>query len=58
MSNLINALNRIGAWLLQNPDATKRSLYRIQEGLNREQITEWVRELPCLLPSSFYLSRK
>lgn len=27
MSNLINALNRIGSWLLQNPDATKRSLY-------------------------------
>ncbi len=54
MSNLINALNRIGYWLLQNPDATKRSLYRIQEGLNCEQITEWVRELPCLLSEEVY----
>lgn len=48
MSILTDALELIGAWLCQNPSATV-SLYNIQIGLTRQQITELTRELPFSL---------
>ncbi len=49
MSILTDASDSIGALLYQNPSATV-SLYNIQVGLTRQQITEITIKLPFLLP--------